>query len=133
MRGVTQSGSPVSCRFSDGEEWVRAFKNLKLLPETTLVKLTAPTENKEQKHFIYILWWLGKGAWMVEGTNYSGTGGHTYAVMEEWLKQYKQHLADKHPEHFHLVEAEIPYNAWWTILNALYHIFTAEQNETHNY
>jgi len=128
VRGVSASGYPTSCRFFDGDEWVRAFKSLRTIPANAiLVKLTVPTEPKEHKHFIYLLWWPGKCCWFVEGTNYSGGGSRTYRIMEKWLNDFRR-FAETHPGHFSIVETEIPHKAWWPIFNGLYHIFKQEGN-----
>ena len=49
--------------------------------------------------------------------------------MEEWLTEYKK-IIWLHPELKNtVVEAEVPYNAWWTILNGLWQLHKQEIKE----
>lgn len=122
MRGVTEKGTPQSFRYSLAEYWVRDFHNLKVTPRgTALLKLKCPID-EEKYHVIYLWWWPGKCCWFIEGTNYSGTGGRNHLTMEKWLEFYKGWV-EEHPEYENrIIEAEIPYNAWWAILNGLWNI-----------
>jgi len=126
VRGLTEDGKPRSFRYTLAEYWIRDSQNLKTAPYgTTLLKLVCPRQ-ADQKHFIYLWWWPGKACWMIEGTNYSGTGGKNHKLMEEWLAKYKETWL-KHPELENtVIEAEIPYEAWWTILNGLWQLYREE-------
>ena len=131
VRGLTEDGKPKSFRYTLADYWVKDYHNLKIAPyETTLLKLVCPIGEEAKYHFIYLWWWPGKACWLIEGTNYSGTGGRNWETMEEWLTEYKRTWL-RHPELENtLIEAEIPYNAWWTILNGLWQLHKQEIKET---